>query len=538
MKKSENNRINPRFDAFKIAVIYVIVSIIWIISSDQILAISISNPQLSLWIASAKGILFVTLTTILIYILVYHNLSSIKESEERFFKAFNSNPISIVLTKIDGEIIDVNDSYLSMTGFKKSEVLGKNAIDLNITTSETRQKVMMEYKKQGFIKDFESEINVKSGEKRIVLTTIESITLEGKKHNLNFLYDITERENVKTMLVESEEKYREIFNKANDMISLNKINEDQSAGNFIEINDVGVKRLGYSRDEILNMNPLEIIPLDSQDIMFKYVSQLEKTRHAKFDIAYITKNGKKIPTEVSIHIFKLRGYPVALTVSRDITDRKKAEIQMKKSLNEKETLLREIHHRVNNNLQVISSLLNLQAYSEEKKSRDTLLVTQSRIKSMAMIHEKLYKSPDLTHINMKKYIETFISDLFYLYQTDRDIIQLNMDIEDIEMGIETAIPLGLIINEVIVNTLKHAFPDEISGNIEISFKSQGEYFLLTMEDDGIGLPDNITLQSAQTLGLQLVNNLITQLDADLEIIRSKGTKFKITFKELKYNKRI
>lgn len=539
MTKKENGRINPRSDALRICIIYFMVSIIWIISSDQILALTVTNHQLSAIIASVKGTGFVILTTILIYILVYHNLSSIKESENRFLKAFNSNPIAIVLTGEDGKIIDVNESYLSMTGFIRKEVLGKTAINLGIITEDFQKKAMSKYTEKGFIKDLESKINIKNGEERIVLTTMEPITLEGKPHQLNFLYDITERENVKKMLVESEEKYREIFNKANDMITLNKINENNTPGNFIEVNDVCIQRLGYDREELLKMNPLDIIVPDARDILFKNIQKLEKTGHSKFDILNMTKNGEELPVEVSIHIFRLRGIPVALTISRDITDRKEAEMQMKKSLDEKETLLREIHHRVNNNLQVISSLLNLQAYAEEEeKSRNILLVTQSRITSMAMIHEKLYKSPDLTHINMKKYIETFTSDLFYLYQVDRDVIHLNLDVEEIELGIETAIPLGLVINEIIVNTLKHAFPNEQEGNIGISFKTDGDYFILIIKDDGIGLAENITIKTAQTLGLQLVNNLITQLEAELEIIRNHGTAFKIVFKELRYKERI
>lgn len=410
MNKSKSNKIKPRRTAFKITLIYFVVSTIWIISSDQLLSLVVTNTHLSIIFASAKGTVFIILTSILIYFLVFRNLDSIKESEERFFKAFSTNPIAIILTEEDGKIIDANESYLELTGFKKEEVLGVSSTKLGITSEKVRNILIKEFREKGEIKDLEVEINIKSGETRTVLVSTESMPIEGKNRNINYLYDITER--------------------------------------------------------------------------------------------------------------------------------KKAVNKLESSLNEKEALLREVHHRVKNNLQVISSLLNLQSNYVEDDFKDILLVTQSRIRSMAMIHSKMYNSNDLTHIHIKNYIDNFVSDLFYLYGVDKTIITLNTDIEDIEIGIDTAIPLGLIINELIINILKHAFPNNQRGNILISLKEVDDEFILKICDNGVGLPENILIDNIETLGLQLVNNLVEQIEGSMEISRSNGTEFKIQFKELIYKKRV
>lgn len=186
-------KIKPRRTAFKITLIYFIVSIIWIISSDQLLSLMVTNIHLSLIFASIKGTVFVILTSILIYFLVFRNLDSIKESEDRFFKAFSTNPIAIILTEEDGKIIDANKSFLELTGFNKEEILGVSSTDLGITSEKVRDLLTNEFREKGKIKDFELEIKIKSGEKRNVLITIESVPIKGKNRNINYLHDITER---------------------------------------------------------------------------------------------------------------------------------------------------------------------------------------------------------------------------------------------------------------------------------------------------------------------------------------------------------
>jgi PAS domain S-box-containing protein len=223
----------------------------------------------------------------------------------------------------------------------------------------------------------------------------------------------------------------------------------------------------------------------------------------------------------------------------DITKRKNAENLIKSSLNEKNILLQEIHHRVKNNMQIISSLLNLQTrYTNDEETVNILKESQNRVRSMAMIHEKLYQSKDLSHINFIDYIQSLVSKLFYSYNIKEAQITPVLEIENVNLNIETAVPCGLIISELISNSLKYAFPNEMKGNIHITLKSVDDKYELIISDNGIGLPTDFDFNKLESLGLLLVNNLIEQIDGKITINKSHPTQFKITFKELKYKKRI
>jgi PAS domain S-box-containing protein len=225
-------------------------------------------------------------------------------------------------------------------------------------------------------------------------------------------------------------------------------------------------------------------------------------------------------------------------VITDITDHKMDADALKESLNEKDTLLREIHHRVKNNMQIISSLLNLQMHHEDlDETVNVLKESQGRVKSMAMIHEKLYQSPNFTDINFKDYIDKLIFDIFYSYGIKIGTIESVLDIEDINLNIETAIPLGLIVNELVTNSVKYAFPKG-EGIITIHLKSLQDKMELTIADNGIGLPKDIDIDNTEILGLQLVKSLVNQIGGKIELDQTHGTEFKIIFKEVEYNERI
>ena len=213
----------------------------------------------------------------------------------------------------------------------------------------------------------------------------------------------------------------------------------------------------------------------------------------------------------------------------DITERKLAEELLKASFEEKVVLLREIHHRVKNNLQIIASLLSLQSnYVYEPQTLELLQSGQNRVASMALIHEQLYQTENLSQIEVAAYIQNLIANLFSSYEI-RGTISLHMNIEEIYLDIEQAIPCGLIINELICNSLKYAFPQG-AGEIHISFYSDNNNKLtLFVSDNGIGIPQELNWQSADSLGLKLVNTLAEQLDGTLELNRNIGTEFKLTF---------
>ena len=229
-----------------------------------------------------------------------------------------------------------------------------------------------------------------------------------------------------------------------------------------------------------------------------------------------------------------------ICVCRDISDRKQAEAQLKANLKEKEVLLKEIHHRVKNNLYVISSLLNLQSsYVEDGYILDLFSDSQNRIQAMALIHEQLYQSQDLAQINFAEYIQSLVNNLFVSYSTNSSRIKPVLNLESICLNLDTAIPCGLLINELVTNSFKHAFPENNSGEIKIEAKSQvNDCLQLIISDNGIGMKPDFDWQNSHSLGLRLVNILSQQLDAKIECPNlSQGTKFYLTFSQLKYQER-
>jgi len=211
------------------------------------------------------------------------------------------------------------------------------------------------------------------------------------------------------------------------------------------------------------------------------------------------------------------------------------------SLKEKEVLLREIHHRVKNNMQVISSLLKLQSRNvKDEQQIEMLKESQNRIKAMALIHEKLYRSKDLANIDFNDYIKNLVNDLFISYKVSTGKITMKMNIEAVSFGIDTAIPCGLIVNELVSNSLKYAFPKGKDGEIKISLRTLEEGDIeLIVSDDGIGVPKDLDFRNTESLGLRLITNLTEkQLQGKVELNRNKGTEFQIKFKEAKYKERI
>lgn len=220
-------------------------------------------------------------------------------------------------------------------------------------------------------------------------------------------------------------------------------------------------------------------------------------------------------------------------VCRDISDRKEAEKQLKASLEEKELLLKEVHHRVKNNLQVISSIFSLQSQAlEDQQALAILEESQNRISSMALIHEKLYQSANLANIDFVEYIRDLAYHLLASYNVNPNWIKTEMNIESIPLNLDSAIPCGLLINELVSNSLKHGFPNQRSGNIYIflGFKDeQQETLCIRVEDDGVGLPENFDPRKSTSLGFSLITSLTQQLRGTLKFQNNPGASFEITF---------
>lgn len=301
-------------------------------------------------------------------------------------------------------------------------------------------------------------------------------------------------------------------------------------GQYLGVNQYMANTFNLSPDTFVgkNLSFLEDSPEFTQ-FMTEFLTDSAATGHQVVE-AYINESTR----HYLIAAQKYSQDSFAVSVGIDITEHKLAEAQIQASLREKEVLLQEIHHRVKNNLQVISSLLDLQSQQiEEQGMLEVFRESQNRVKSMALVHEKLYQSKNFARINFAEYTESLTNYLFKAYELNAGNIALELDIDEVAFNIDTAIPCGLIINELVSNALKYAFPNHRAGKVRVVLHSESNnQFTIIVEDDGVGFSLDGNLSKMKSLGLQLVNVLAKQLKGNLEIGVSKGSKFQVRFREI------
>ncbi|WP_392530826.1 PAS domain S-box protein [Nostoc sp. C117] len=360
---------------------------------------------------------------------------------------------------------------------------------------------------------------------------VEERTAELTRINQSLQVEITQRQRIEEALRESEERFRSAFHQAAVGIAHVAIN-----GRWLLVNQRLCDILGYTLAELQLLTFQDITHPDDLDIDLKYVDDILADRIQTYSIEkrYFRKDTSIVWVNLTVALMREpRGEPkYFISVIEDISDRKYSQEQIKASLVEKEVLLKEIYHRVKNNLQVISSLLNLQsAYIKDKHDLVIFQQSQQRIGSIALIHEKLYQSQDLARINFAEYIRDLVASLFTAYEVNEDAIALKINIEEhILLGLDTAIPCSLIIHELVSNSLKYAFPTKRNGTICINFNQNNQNnFILIVSDDGIGLPSDFDLQKIDSLGLQLVDAFTHQLGGNINIKSDVGVEFQVKF---------
>ncbi len=326
---------------------------------------------------------------------------------------------------------------------------------------------------------------------------------------------------------EAEVRYRRLFEAAKDGIVV----LDAESHTVTDVNPCFLELTGCTREECIGKPLGEIPPFQTGNLAARFLSEIKQAETARFEEAVLrSRYGARIDIDLIGNRYTPGNREVIQLNIRDITGRKKDEEQIRASLREKETLLKEIHHRVKNNLQVIASLLRLQSdFIRDEQLGALVEEMHNRVRSIATIHEILYASNDLSTVDFGVYLQKVAQDLFALYNVDADKIRLRTDIGGVRLDISQAVPCGLIANELLTNSLKYAFRDGRPGLIQVALEQSGDRFVLSVADNGVGLPPELDFHQTTSMGLELVNLLTEQLEGTLELDRTQGTRFSVSF---------
>jgi PAS domain S-box-containing protein len=330
-------------------------------------------------------------------------------------------------------------------------------------------------------------------------------------------------------LRESEHKYATLVENARDGVVIVQDNAFKFA------NKAMCKISGFSMEELINRDVFNCI---SEELITKMIDQhttyMNGDKLELFESQIHCKSGNIKTINISASCITYEGKPALMWIVRDISVRKKLETDLNKSLKEKELLIREIHHRVKNNFAIISNLITLQSFNMSSDYQRIFADIINRIKTLSLIHEKLYRSDNLSQINFKSYIISLASELIDSYKSDAsDRIKLAIDIKDeLVFEIDIAILCGIIINELLTNTLKYAFPNGRSGQITIAAaRHEGGQIEIIFADNGVGIPEDIDIYNSDSLGMELVTSIVEkQLKGTIQLDVTHGAQFKISFK--------
>lgn len=457
--------------------------------------------------------------------------AALRESEERFRTLYENATVGLYRTTPDGRILLANPALLRMLGYDSFEEIAPLNLEpdgLGPEYSRASFKDLLE--KEGLIQGLEAAWKRKDGATVYIRESARAIfDPAGRvKYYEGTVEDVTERKRAELELLASETKFRRVFDRSLEGIFLTNLE-----GRILAANKAMVRMFGYeSFSEFLTTSIHDhyvetetrskiIEALKAEDEIRNWELRLKRKDGTIF---HALANATVLRDETG-RIDHIEG------MLADVSDLVQSKAALQSALREKETLLKEIHHRVKNNMQVVSSLLSLQSqYLQDPEAITAFQDSQNRIRSMSMIHESLYRSDRLSRVDFAAYIRNLAQALIGSQAKYPGRIELRMDAEPVNFDLKTAIPLGLIINELVSNALKHAFSKDRKGTITIGLHHLAkDEFLLSVRDDGVGLPGDMELGQSKSMGLQLVETLTGQLDGRLHLGPPPGADFRISF---------
>ncbi len=450
--------------------------------------------------------------------------AALRESEARYRTLFDTCADAIFVLDAAGHILSANPAAARMHGYTVDELVAMNARKLKTDAEVELFADRLAQLKAGATLNFESVHRRKDATIFLLEFVATAMRIGDDLVILGIGRDITERK-------QAEETLRMQARVLESMLEGVSLADEK--GVILYTNPGEDAMFGYARGEMIGKHVTELnsyAPAENVRIVGGVIEQL-KTRgwwEGKFNNR--RKDGTPFLTFARITAIEIRGQPYWVCVQEDITERERAEGILRQSLRDKDALLKEVHHRVKNNLQIVTSLLNLQA---NRITDQTVLAmfadAQNRIRSMALVHETLYRSDSLGSVSLANYLGSLCDQLFRVYAANPAHIKMTVDIPEAEIDLDRAIPCGLIVNELVCNALKHAFPPGRDGCLRIALdRISDRDYTLTVADDGIGLPAAPDLAD-NTLGLRLVPDLVRQLGGVLACERANGTTFRITF---------
>jgi PAS domain S-box-containing protein len=456
----------------------------------------------------------------------------LRQQDARYRAVVEQQTELIARIQTDGTFSFVNDAFCRFLGRRRDEIVGKPIMDVMRPENGAQLSSLLGIKPGTPLAEDELRWQDADGHVRwihssatVITDSPEAITeiqLVGR--------DITEQKSTRDELEENERRNRIVLEQTGQLVY-----DYDIASGTIHWSGAIQEVTGFTDEEFETVDINEwgrrIHPDDRPGALDELERVMKRRERYQMEYRFLHRNGSYVhvmDNGIFLHGGEEGPHRMLGTMS-DITTRKLAEAQITSSLKEKEVLLKEVHHRVKNNLQVISSLLNLQASGlADKHALAQLRESQDRIRSMALIHERLYQSENLALVNFGEYLRDLANSLFRSYGLGR--VRLRVNVQPINLGVNLAIPCGLIINELLTNALKYAFPDGRDGEVELRLALTDKGLcVLTVSDNGIGFPPGLDFRHSPSLGLQLVNTLTTQIDGTIEMTQKPGTAFAITF---------